>query len=53
MSSLEFDWKTASLMSVMLMPGFDWEGFVDELVGLERAALGKPVYGSCRRKPTT
>ena len=53
MFRLTFDWKTASLMSVMLLPGFDWEGFVDELVGLERAALGKSVYGSCRRKPTT
>ena len=53
MFSLVFDWKTASLMSVMLMPGFDWEGFVDELVRIERAALGKSVYGSCRRKPTT
>ena len=53
MFSLEFDWKTASLISVMLMPGFDWEAFVDELVRLERAALGKSVYGGCRRKPTT
>lgn len=44
MFSLEFDWKTASLMSVMLLPGFDWEGFLDELARLERAALGNSVY---------
>ena len=36
-------------MSVMLLPGFDWEAFVDELARLERAALGKSVYG---RLPT-
>ena len=53
MFSLEFDWKTASLMSVMLMPGYDWEAFVDELARLERAALGKSVYGRRRREPTT
>jgi hypothetical protein len=53
MFSLEFDWKTASLMSVVLMRGFDWEAFVDELATLERAALGKSVYGKRRREPTT
>jgi hypothetical protein len=52
MFSLEFDWKTASLMSVMLLPGFDWEAFVDELARLERAALGKSVYGRRRRERT-
>ena len=49
MFSLEFDWKTSALMFVVLMPGFDWEVFVDELATLERAALGKSVYG----RPTT
>jgi hypothetical protein len=53
MFSLEFDWKTSALMSVVLMPGFDWEAFVDELARLERAALGRSVYGKCRREPTT
>ena len=53
MFSLEFDWKTASLMSVMLLPGYDWVAFLDELARLERAALGNPVYGRRRREPTT
>ena len=53
MFSLEFDWNTASLMSVMLLPGYDWEAFVDELARLERAALGQSVYGRTRREPTT
>ena len=52
MFRLTFDWKTASLMSVLLLPGFDWEAFVDELVRLEMAALGKSD-GRCRREPTT
>ena len=43
MFSLKFDWKTASLMSVVLMPGYDWEAFLDELMRLEKAALGNPV----------
>ena len=43
MFRLKFDWKTASLMSVALMPGYDWEGFLDELMRLEKAALGNPV----------
>jgi hypothetical protein len=45
MFSLEFDWTTASLMCVVLLPGFDWEGFLDELARLEKAALGNAVYG--------
>jgi hypothetical protein len=53
MFSLEVDWATASLMSVMLQPGYDWEAFLDELARLERAALGNPVYGRRRRVPTT
>ena len=53
MFSLEVDWKTATLMFVVLMPGFDWEAFVDELATLERAALGKSIYGRTRREPTT
>ena len=52
MFSLEFDWKTSTLMSVVLMPGFDWEAFVDELAMLENAALGKSVYGRRRHEPT-
>jgi hypothetical protein len=45
MFSLEFDWNSASLMSVMLQPGYDWAMFLDELAQLERAALGNLVYG--------
>ena len=52
MFSLEVDWKTAALVFVVLMPGFDWEAFVDELATLERAALGNPVYGRRRRERT-
>ena len=52
MFSLEVDRKTATLMFVMLMPGFDWEAFMDELATLERAALGKSVFGRTRREPT-
>ena len=52
MFSLEVDWKTATLMFVVLMPGFDWEVFVDELATLERAALGKSIYGRTRREST-
>ena len=51
MFSLEFDVQTASLMSVMLQPGFDWEAFLDELAKLERAALGEVVYGRRRAEP--
>lgn len=51
MFSLEFDWNTASLMSVALQPGFDWEIFLDELARLERAALGDVVYGKYRCEP--
>jgi len=53
MFSLTFDWKTASLMSVVLLRGYGWEAFLDELARLERAALGNPVYGRRRREPTT
>ncbi len=52
MFSLEFDLKNAALLSVVLMRGFDWEAFVDELATLERAALGKSVYGRRRREPS-
>ena len=52
MFSLEFDWKTSALMSVVLVPGFDWEAFVDELATLERVALGKSIYGRTRREST-
>ena len=51
MFSLEFDANTASLMSVLLQPGYGWEIFLDELSRLERAALGDVVYGKsqCER----
>jgi hypothetical protein len=45
MFSLDFDWNTASLMSVVLRPRFDWQVFLDELGRLETAALGDVVYG--------
>ncbi len=53
MFSLDFDWNTASLMSVTLHPGFDWEAFLDELATLERTALGDVVYGKRRCEPKT
>jgi hypothetical protein len=53
MFSLEFDWKTASLMSVRLQPGYGWAIFLDELARLERAALGYAVYGKSRCEPKT
>ena len=53
MFSLEFDWNTASLMSVRLQPGYDWQVFLDELARLERAALGDVVYGKSRCEPKT
>ena len=51
MFTLEFDWNTASLMSVMLQPGYDWQVFLDELAKLEMAALGDTVYGTRRAEP--
>ena len=51
MFGLEFDWNTASLMSVRLQPGFDWQVFLDELARLERAALGGVLYGKRRCQP--
>jgi hypothetical protein len=53
MFSLEFDWNTASLMSVVLQPGYDWQVFLDELARLEKAALGDTVYGKRRAEPIT
>jgi hypothetical protein len=53
MFSLEFDWNTASLISVSLQPGYDWAIFRDELARLETAALGNMVYGKSRWEPTT
>jgi hypothetical protein len=53
MFGLEFDWKTASLMTVMLRLGYDWECFLDELARLERAAMGNTVYGKSRCEPKT
>jgi hypothetical protein len=50
MFSLEFDWKTGSLILVKLQPGFDWQVFLDELAKLERAALGDVRYGKRREK---
>ena len=52
MFSLEVDWETAALVFVVLMPGFDWAAFIDELATLERVALGRHIYGRTRREPT-
>jgi hypothetical protein len=46
MFSMEFDWNTASLVSLIMQPGYDWAIFLDELAKLERAALGDVVYGN-------
>ena len=51
MFSLKFDWNMASLMSVVLQPGYDWAIFLDELARLETAALGDTVYGRRRAEP--
>jgi hypothetical protein len=51
MFSLEFDWNTASLMSVALQPDYDWAIFLDELARLEKAALGDVVFGKRRAEP--
>ena len=51
MFSLVFDWKTASLRSAVLQPGYDWETFLDELAKLERAAFGGVLYGKRRAEP--
>jgi hypothetical protein len=53
MFSLEFDWNTASLMSVTMQRGYNWQIFLDELARLESAALGKVVYGQHRGEPKT
>ena len=53
MFSLVFDWKTASLRSVVFQPGHDWEAFLDELAKLERSALGDVVYGKNHYQPKT
>jgi hypothetical protein len=53
MFRLEFAWKTASLMSVALQPGYNWAIFLDELARLEMAALGDTVYGRRRAEPIT
>ena len=50
MFSMEFDWNTASLISVILQPGYDWAIFLDELAKLERAALGDVVYGNVEQR---
>jgi hypothetical protein len=51
MFTLIFDWHTASLMSVMMQPGYDWAIFLDELARLETAALGNVVYGQHQGEP--
>ena len=53
MFALEFDRNTASLMLVLLQPGYDWATFLDELAKLERAALGDVVYGKSRCQSKT
>ena len=40
MFSLKVRLESASLMSVILQPGYGWETFLDELGRLEWAALG-------------
>ena len=40
MFSMEFDWSTASLMSVRLLPGYNWQIFLDELARLEERRWG-------------
>ena len=52
MFSLNFNYEASSLASVVLLPGYGWAAFLDELARLERAAVGKPVYGRRRREPT-
>ena len=51
MFCLDFDLKTCTLLSVALMPRFDWQAFVDELAMLERAAVGQSIYGSVQHGP--
>jgi hypothetical protein len=53
MFSLEFDWNSASLMSVIMQPGYPWHIFLDELARLEIASLGRVVYGQQRVRPRT
>jgi hypothetical protein len=53
MFSMEFDWSTASLISVWLQPGYNWTIFLDELARLEKAALGNRVYGKSRYETKT
>jgi hypothetical protein len=50
---VEFDWNTASLISVTVRPGYDWAIFLDELARLETGALGNVVYGKSRCEPKT
>jgi len=50
MFSLEFDGHSAALMSVVMMPGYDWAIFLDEMTKLERAALGYVIYGKRREE---
>ena len=51
MFSLEFDWKTASLMSVMLSWATTGKAFSTNWRG-RMAALGNAVHGKSRCKPT-
>jgi hypothetical protein len=53
MFSLEFGWNTTSLLSVAMQPGYNWQIFLDELAKLEKAALGKVVFGQHRGEPKT
>jgi hypothetical protein len=51
MFSLQFDRDTASLLSVVLQPGYDWETLLNELARLERATLEGIVFGKQRAEP--
>jgi hypothetical protein len=53
MFTLEVDWNTASLPSVIMQPGYDWAIFLDELARLETAALGDVVWGKSHCQPKT
>ena len=47
MFSLEFDWNTASLVSVIMQPGYDWSIFLDELA----VRTGHVGRGRVRKTP--
>ena len=48
MFTIEVDWNTPSLLSVLMQPGYNQAIFLDELARLETAALGHVVWGKSR-----